>query len=96
MFLLRATEDQNVVEEYQDPLVEHVAEGVVHQLHECAWRVAQAHRQNTILVTAVSRTKSGLLRVAFCYSDLVKTCSQIDLREKLGIMDPVEQLIHQW
>ena len=72
MLFLRAAEDENVVEEHQDALVEQVAERVVHQLHEGARRVAEAHGQHQVLEAAVARAECGLLDVCLRDANLVE------------------------
>ena len=90
MFLLRAAEDEDVVEEDEHTAVQQVAECVVHQLHEGAGRVAEAHRQHSVLEAAVACAERGLLHVLLCDANLMEARAQIDLCEILGSPDAIE------
>ncbi len=88
-------EDEDVVEEDQHTPVQQVAEGVVHELHEGAGRIAEAHRQHEVFIAAVARAERGLGRIAVGDEDLMEAGAQVDLTEESCAVYAVEQLVHQ-
>ena len=93
VLLQRVAVHDDVVEEHQDEPVEEVREGVVHQLHEDARRVAQAHRQHVVLEQPLRRGEGRLVPIRLADEDLIEARAQVDLGEVLRLGQLVEQLI---
>ena len=93
MLLQRVAVHDDVVQEDEHEFVEEVCEGVVHQLHEDAWRVAQSHRQHVVFEQALRRGERCLVAVQLVDKDLIEARTQVDLGKVFGLCKLVEQLV---
>lgn len=89
----RVAVHDDVVQEDEHELIEVGAEGVVHERHEHAGRIAQAHREHGVLELALARHESSLVPILLCDQDLIEAGAEVDLAEVFGVRELVEQLV---
>ena len=65
-------------------------EDTVHQMHKSRWSIGQSERQDEELKMSVPSSEGGLGYICRVDSNLVVPTLQVDLREKLGTLEPVE------
>jgi hypothetical protein len=90
----RGAIDQYVIKKHQHEPAEIRAEDVVHQCLESGWGVGEAERHHQKLVVPLVRAERRLADVVRVHPHLMIAGTQVQLREKAGAMDLVDELVH--
>ena len=92
VFLCRRTENQNVVEVYQDALVDERSEDLRHGALERGRGIDEAERKDLELKESISRAESREGRRVGVEGDLVICHREVELRENGGAEQAVEHV----
>ena len=75
--------DKNIVKVYDDKLVKHVTEVVVHEMLKGCWRICKTKRHYLILIEAISSAEGRFPFITFLDAKQVVGASQVNLGEDL-------------
>src|SRR3954468_17306582 len=95
MLLQCLAEDEDVVEEHQHEVVQVLAEGLMHQVHEGAWCIGEPEWQHQEFEVPITCAERGFRYIRRIDADLMVAAPQIELAEVLGSLQSIEQFIHQ-
>jgi hypothetical protein len=94
MRALGVTQNQDVIEQYQDEHLDDTMEDVVHEGLECRRRVGEAERHDQELKMAVVRAELSLLHIGRLHKNLVVLATEVEHGEEVGSTELVEEFIH--
>ena len=97
-FYQRSTEDEDIIQKYDQKRVCESMKYIIHHSRECCWSIDQAKRHEQPLNNSFLRLESFLSYISFLNGDIVVAWIQMTLIKKLGTLKLIKNItnLREW
>jgi len=89
-------EDKYIVEIYNDELVRHIREYIVHEVLKRRGGIGHAEGHYKVLERAVAGAERGFPLIALADSDIVVASAEVDFGVDFRVAEAIEEVTYEW